>query len=434
MEGASKPEPVRARQICGVRCRLRAQKYQWQASETPEFKTYIFGQGNQDLWLATRVDQRFQIQVDGQWYGYTGPEWIGGVSSHGQTQWIAKVGGYLGVSLYAHNWKTLNDLQPLELKPGEHSISLAWAGYNADPPSSIGHEEDENPVLLVSESVRIQIVKASARPEEMTPGDARRKQVMELFRVYVQKEPVSKTEEKLGIRTDLRSFHNWYPPFKWHDIPVLLELAENEQLVNGMPKLDISSYIGGRCAQGMIALWFVEGLRRQQLAQLRQQQLGERQHPASARLPLNPICVKEGMKLSECESSADIHRACLRAYQGWWHATKALAPEQAAALYPLDLTDLKWFGAGERWREQPLREFTEASADRAVAQRTVTQWTYVDSNYKAGKKLQTIYYAAKDPNANAAITRDRLVIQKVLLYFYDQEGKEIRTQTIEPLQ
>jgi len=97
MEGASKPEPVRARQICGVRCRLRAQKYQWQASETPEFKTYIFGQGNQDLWLATRVDQRFQIQVDGQWYGYTGPEWIGGVSSHGQTQWIAKVGGYLGV-------------------------------------------------------------------------------------------------------------------------------------------------------------------------------------------------------------------------------------------------------------------------------------------------------------------------------------------------
>ncbi len=81
--------------------------------------------------------------------------------------------------------------------------------------------------------------------------------LLELFRLYVHKEPISEVEEKLGIRTDSRSFHNWLPAFTWNDIPVLLELAENEQLMNGMPRLVISSYIGGRCRRGMIALWFV---------------------------------------------------------------------------------------------------------------------------------------------------------------------------------
>lgn len=433
VEKGSKPDPVLAKEIYGVRCRLRAGKYSWQASEIPRFKAYLLGQGNDDLWLATLVDARFRIQIDGQWYRYTGPEWTGGVSRHDQTEWIAKVGGYLPVALDEHHWKAVRDSRPLELTPGEHSVSLAWAGYKADPPSARGHEEDENPILLVSEPVRIQIVKATKKSGELTPDDQRHRQVRELFRVYLQREHSSTVEEKLGIRTDLRSFHNWYPAFKWSDIPALLELAENEQLLNGMPKLAVSSYIGGRCRQGMIALWFVEGLRRQQTARVRQEQLGEAQHPASSRLPLNPICIKEGMKLSECESSADIHRAALRAYQAWWHAVSELVPGQAAVLYPLDLTDLQWFGGGERWREQPLRMSSEASADGTVAQRTVTQWTYVDHDYQAGKVLQTIYYAPKDPAAKPPFTPDMLVVQKVLLYFYDKEGKEIRTQSIVPL-
>ena len=76
---------------------------------------------------------------------------------------------------------------------------------------------------------------------------------------------------------------------------------------------------------------------------------------------------------------------------------------------------------------------SEASADGTVAQRTVLQWIYVDHNYQAGKVLQTIYYAPKDPTAKPPFTRDMLVVQRVLLYFYDKEGKEIRTQSIVPL-
>lgn len=338
VEKGSKPEPVRARQIYGVHCRLRANRTQWQASEIPTFKAYIHGPGNSDLWLATVVDQRFQI------------------------------------------------------------------------------------------------LRASATSGEVTPSDQRRQQVMELFRSYVQQEPVFEGDKKLGLRTDLRSFHNWRPAFSWHDIPVLLELAEDDQLMNGMPKLVISSYIGGRCRQGMIALWFIEGLRREQMSQVRQAQVGERQHPASSRLPLNPICVKEGMKLNACESSAEIHREVLRVYQAWWRSVGGLSAGQAAVLYPLDLTDLEWFGGGERWREQPLKLYGEVSADRTVAQRTVRQWKYADGDYKPAKVLQTVYYTPKDPTATAPFNRDRLVVQKVLLHFYDDKGKEIRTESIVPLQ
>ena len=97
----SKPEPVRASQIYGVRCGLRANRDKWQSSEIPKFKAHMPGQGHDDLWLATAVDQRFQIQVDGQWYGYAGREWIDGFGSHDRTQWIAKVGGYLSVTGHA---------------------------------------------------------------------------------------------------------------------------------------------------------------------------------------------------------------------------------------------------------------------------------------------------------------------------------------------
>ncbi|MHC4166084.1 MAG: DUF4943 family protein [Planctomycetota bacterium] len=431
--GASRSEPLRAKQIYGVHCRLRANRYKWRASEIPKFKAYIPGRGNDDLWLATVIDRRFRIQVDGQWYSYVGPEWIGGVGSHSQTEWIAKAGGYLPVLLDKHSWKGVRDHKPLDLSPGEHRISLGWAGYKAEPPSPSGREEDENPILLVSEPVRIQVLDSSATAAETTAGDERHRQVMELFRTYVQKEPVTEAEEKLGIRTDVKSFHYWKPAFTWNDIPVLLELAESDRLMNWMPKLVASSYIGRRCREGMIALWFVEGLRRAQVSEVRQEQLGEKQHPAQSRLPLNPICRKEGMNLSECESSAEIHEATLRAYQAWWRAVGALPARHAAVFYPLDLTDLKWFGGGERWRDQPLRVYSEASADRTVAERTVRQWKYVDSDYKPQKVLQTIYYTPKDSSAKAPFTRDMLVVQKVLLYFYNEEGEEIGMRSIVPL-
>ncbi|NQV32245.1 MAG: hypothetical protein HQ515_06095, partial [Phycisphaeraceae bacterium] len=96
--------------------------------------------------------------------------------------------------------------------------------------------------------------------------------------------------------------------------------------------------------------------------------------------------------------------------------------------------DLTWFGGGERWREQPLRIYGEVSADRTVAQRTVRQWKYVDGDYKPAKVLQTVYYTPKDPTATAPFDRDRLVVWKVLLHFYDDKGKEIRTRSIVPLQ
>ncbi len=291
-------EPVSAKHIYGVQCSLRPDRDEWQISEIPKFKAYVPGPGNNDLWLATIVHQGCQIQVDGQSYRYIGPEWVGGFGSYDQTQWLARVGGYLTVSLDKNSWQAVRDLKLLDLTPGEHTISLGWAGYKANPTGK--SDREDNPILLMSEPVRIQIIESEVTAHEVAPGDERHLQVMELFDIFLKKEPLTETERKLGIRTDLRLFHHWRPKFIWEDIPSLLELARNEELVNDMPRLVSSSYIGGPCRKGMIALWFIEGLRWEQLSLTREKQLGEKYHPVSFRLPLNPICIKEGMGMGEC--------------------------------------------------------------------------------------------------------------------------------------
>ena len=271
-EEVFEPEPVPAKQIYGVQCRLRPDRDEWQISEIPKFKAYVSGPGNSDLWLATIVHKGCQLQVDRQWYRYINPEWTGGMIGRTQSDWIAKAGGFLTISLDTDHGLTLHDSKPLILVSGGHTISLGWAGYKEDPTGKSDHED--NPILLLSEPVEIQILEPKVTAPEVAPGDEQHRQVVELFGTFIQKEPLTEAEQKLGIKTDLRLFHYWRPKFIWEDIPSLLELARNEELVNDMPKLVSSSYIGGPCRKGMIALWFIEGLRREQLSLTREKQLG----------------------------------------------------------------------------------------------------------------------------------------------------------------
>jgi hypothetical protein len=204
-------------------------------------------------------------------------------------------------------------------------------------------------------------------------------------------------------------------------------LAQDEELLDGMPSLMISSYIGQSCRKGMIALWLIEGLRREK-------QLGEKLHPASFRLPLNPICVKEGMGMSECEKSLEIHRAVLEAYRQWWRMVESLPAGQAAVFYPLDMTDVRWFGAGDLWPEEPLEIYEEISSDGMAATRTIKhlQKTEGTSDYEPGKILQEVYYTLKNPGEKPPFTSDMLKIQKITLHYYDGRGDETRTVDIVP--
>ncbi|MBN2181001.1 MAG: DUF4943 family protein [Sedimentisphaerales bacterium] len=426
------PEPVPANEIYGVRCRLLPDKDEWQANEIPRLKAYIPGPGNGNLWLATIIQQDCWLKVDEQWYRYMNPEWTGGVDVPVSTDWLVQVGGFLSVSFDKAHWVTMNDSKPLAMAPGEHAISLGWAGYKADPNG--GSDYKDNPILLISEPVQIQIIESKEPGSVVTPGEERYHQVVELFEVFLMRESLTEVEQELGLRTDLRSFHSWRPDFTWKDIPALLELAEDEELLDGMPSLMSSSYMGQNCRKGMVALWLIEGLRREQITQTREEQLKEKLHIAWGRLPLNPICIKEGMGVGKCESSVEIQRAVLQAYRQWWSMVESFPAGDAAAFYPLDMTDVYWYGAGDRWPESPLEIYEKISSDGTAAERTIKHLQKVEGTYEyePGKIMQVVYYTLKNPGEKPPFTSDMLKIQKVVLRYYNDRGEFFGTIDIVP--
>lgn len=427
---ASKPKTVRAKQIYDVHCRLRPNKYEWKACETPKFKAHVPGPGSDDLWLATVVSQGCQLQIDGIWYRCTGPEWTGAFGNHDQTHWLAKVGGYLTVSLDERYWKSIKDSKPLKLKPGKHTVRLGWAGYKADATGK--SEREDNPILLLSNTVRIEMLPAAGVADETPHRNEHRRRVIDLFDSYVQKETITEAEEKAGIKTNLRSFHFWQPKFTWEDIPILLELAERGRIMTGhIPSLTISSYHQKQCREGMVALWLIEGLREKQAALMRQRQTGEEPRPRTYyHLPLNPICTRKGTKLADCEKSAEIHGEALQAYRKWWRMVSSLPPTEAAVFYPLDLMDIQWYGGGH-YRD-PLEIYEKVNSTGTIAQRTIRTWKYIRSDYEPGQVLQTVYYTLENPTAPRPFTKNMLAVQKVILHFYDEEGREVRTKSIVP--
>ena len=217
--------------------------------------------------------------------------------------------------------------------------------------------------------------------------------------------------------------------FTWSDIPILLKIAESDRVLGGMPALAISSYAARQGREGMVALWLIEGLRRGQEELLEAKQLGRTVHPSRAMWPpLNPMCVKKGMKLDECENSAEIHREAFSAYREWWDTVQSLPANEAALFDPLDLTDVTWFGAS---RDGQVEFYDAVAPDGTVARRIRTAWG-------GTPVLKTVYYTldeGKLPKGERhTIVRERrlnksmLAVQKVVLHFYDKEGKEIRKE------
>jgi hypothetical protein len=226
----------------------------------------------------------------------------------------------------------------------------------------------------------------------------------------------------------------WYPNFEWEDIPALLEIAKSEKIIEGIPSLIASSYTSQYCRKGMIALWLIEGIRRRQLSEQIEKQLGKKMQMALAysRLPLNPICIKEGINISECEQSLEIYESVLQAYRNWWQTFGSLPASEASAFYPLDLTDIKWFGSPDRWPQEPLEIYEEISSDGIAAKRTIRQLKKIEgkNDYEPGKVIQTVYYTLVKPSEKAPSTPDMLKIQKIELWYYDQRGKVTRTEEI----
>ena len=326
----SKVRPPVPGKDMAVSCHIVAEKKTWPADEVPRLKVCVDHDGSERIELVTSPDLGCMVEVDGRWYAYAERHWVDGFDRY-SSEWIAKHGGYLSFTLHPLNLKDIANGQALKLPPGEHKVRFAWAEY-----------ERKQPPRLISKPVTITIEKSGPSSQPAVKY-TRERQVRDLFTAYVAQG--EKNSEQLRFNIQLHS--QWRPKFVWSDIPTLLKLAENGHIMKrNIPSRMISSYAAMECTEGMVALWFVEGLRRKQLDLLARER-GSQQYPGfHARwyynLPFNPICRIEGLDMGECEASPEIHRQTVRAYKTWWKKVGSLSPREAAVVNPLADTAVMW--------------------------------------------------------------------------------------------
>jgi hypothetical protein len=435
----------------GVQCRLLADRLVWKAGEIPTFKAHVKDLPIDGLSLTVMQSFGSQIEVDGTWYKWSGLQWImprgdPGVlpDTHRGSDWIAKYGAFLPVVLAGWLWTSAASGEALNLRPGKHTVRLAWAGLC-----------EKGPARLLSNLVQIEIPPSRGRVKNLTPQQNRRRQVLHAFHTLVRSMSRVLADPKSGLGTELTDVirsSDLYPAFGWDDIPILLELAESKREIPSTPALQISSSILGRCFEGMAALWLVEGLRRRQLGVLMRVQTGQDPQLGYYDLPLNAVCytgggengkstaipsqLREGVAetvriwweraRSDC---GQVHRKAVQAYQDWWGMVGSLPPEQAAAFHPFDLTDISWDGRDN----EPLETYDQITPEGAVARRSIHGYgRLVQTVYYTLKKLKMLKHKPAKSSSKADYKKETMAVQKVVLYFYDDNGSVISTRSIYP--
>jgi beta-lactamase regulating signal transducer with metallopeptidase domain len=152
---AKADEPPWGEAVEGVQVRLRADKVQWKASETPKLIIDVRHQGDQKLVVRTVLDAVDELQVDGQSYRHP-PENLAGVLwqplNPGDTRLHA-----LTVTI-DKEWLAVAGKKPLALAPGKHSVRFAWQGYHQQQDKQTPFPDEAQPVRLVSNAVEIEIL------------------------------------------------------------------------------------------------------------------------------------------------------------------------------------------------------------------------------------------------------------------------------------
>ena len=157
-----------------------------------------------------------------------------------------------------------------------------------------------------------------------------------------------------------RGLNNKSPKFSWDDIAELLKLAENDEVIGEVPKRDISSYLQDKAIKGMVALWYIEGIR-ERAAYIAHgcEEFEPRAKNFDMFRPLNPFCIKgDRPSPSHSEASLEIYHEVLKIYQQWWKKTSVMDKDKAAVIDPLEGSGIKWYGP-QRWSEQVLKRMEE---------------------------------------------------------------------------
>jgi Domain of unknown function (DUF4943) len=116
-----------------------------------------------------------------------------------------------------------------------------------------------------------------------------------------------------------------FPQLQWEDIPDLLELAPSDHVLTSFPVNPLSSQREAQCSEGMMALWFVEGLRK-----------------GGTFGSLNSLCLPQNPEKDWTAASEKVHPQVLKAYQDWWKQAQSLSPGKAKEKDPLQGTGLHW--------------------------------------------------------------------------------------------
>lgn len=116
----------------------------------------------------------------------------------------------------------------------------------------------------------------------------------------------------------------------WADIPALLKLAGNKTQLRSFPINPVSSMLVDHSTEGLVALWLIEGVRR------------EHKRLPSLNALLTPF--KQGDDYVQVSESRQSKVA--GAYVAWWNHAKTMAKDQAIKIDPLAGTGLTWYGSG----------------------------------------------------------------------------------------
>ena len=142
----------------GVRVRLRPDKVQLKAGETPIFKIDLRSEEARSFPSSPAgPDQEFEILVDGGEYRYAGPDFRNVVD---RTRVERRDDIHL--ALLSKMWLNKKDGKALELTPGKHTVHIA---FTAQPTEKDGGK----PIRAVSNPVEIEILPVDAKPADTRP-------------------------------------------------------------------------------------------------------------------------------------------------------------------------------------------------------------------------------------------------------------------------
>jgi len=151
--------PAWGEPVEGAQCRLEPEKARWAADEVPKLTAYVRDPGKSGLWLTNPPAVGARLQVDGQWY-----RWSGEVQWRGPAHSPCGDRGPFAFAL-SRDWRKWSDetqemsaKDPLKLSHGKHTVRFAYEAYHI--PMGARASDAKEPLLLVSNSVEIEILPA----------------------------------------------------------------------------------------------------------------------------------------------------------------------------------------------------------------------------------------------------------------------------------